>query len=183
MEAVNPYDSPTSDLATTEGGHYTPRFWALDGRLGRLRYLAYSLAMGALGFALFIASVMALSMIISGGDIVMVVMGLVWLSAAAGQLVIAGRRLHDLGRSRWWLLLCLLPFINLLLLAYLIFAPGQPHANRFGPAPVANGVGVIVAACLVPMVAVLIGLLVVLAVQQYQTLERHSRNLPAAPRN
>lgn len=47
-------------------------------------------------------------------------------------VLIAGmtRRLHDIGASAWWLLLCvpLFPFADLILL----FAPGQKRENRFG---------------------------------------------------
>ncbi|WP_165839331.1 DUF805 domain-containing protein [Klenkia marina] len=45
-------------------------------------------------------------------------------------------RLHDQGRSAWWLLLNLVPvFGQLALLGICGFVPGQPAANRYGPAP------------------------------------------------
>lgn len=43
-------------------------------------------------------------------------------------------RLHDLGRSAWWLLLNLVPlFGQLALLGICGFAPSQPGPNRYGP--------------------------------------------------
>ncbi|SSC24615.1 Protein of unknown function DUF805, partial [Klenkia terrae] len=43
-------------------------------------------------------------------------------------------RLHDLGRSAWWLLLNAVPlFGQLALLGICGFVPGQPVANRYGP--------------------------------------------------
>ena len=43
MEDANPYSAPDADL----GGHaqetYDPKFLAVSGRIGRLRYLAYSI--------------------------------------------------------------------------------------------------------------------------------------------
>lgn len=47
---------------------------------------------------------------------------------------VAIRRLHDLSRSGWLILLYLVPFINLLALA-LLFMPGRPGPNRYGPEP------------------------------------------------
>ena len=42
------------------------------------------------------------------------------------------RRFHDLGRSGWWSLLALIPLVNLALLVYLAFAPGQKWVNKWG---------------------------------------------------
>ncbi len=43
-------------------------------------------------------------------------------------------RLHDQGRSAWWLLLNLLPFFGqVALLALCGFVPGQPVPNTYGP--------------------------------------------------
>lgn len=43
------------------------------------------------------------------------------------------RRLHDMHRSAWWILLYLLnPFGMLVLLMWSIF-PGDPYPNRYGP--------------------------------------------------
>lgn len=42
------------------------------------------------------------------------------------------RRLHDLGYSGWFNLLIIIPFVGLLLLLYLLIAPGQKIENKYG---------------------------------------------------
>lgn len=49
-------------------------------------------------------------------------------------LAVGVRRLHDIDKSGWWLLLGLVPFIGLLLIYFLAIA-GTPGDNRFGPNP------------------------------------------------
>jgi uncharacterized membrane protein YhaH (DUF805 family) len=47
-----------------------------------------------------------------------------------------GRRLHDRGRSAWWLLLAALPVLGALLLTIeCAFLGSRPGAERFGVAP------------------------------------------------
>ena|SRR5688572_23428923 len=45
------------------------------------------------------------------------------------------RRLHDLNRSGWWSLTIFIPLANVILGIYLIFQPGSPSSNKFGPPP------------------------------------------------
>lgn len=49
------------------------------------------------------------------------------------SLAVGVRRLHDIDKSGWWLLLILLPLIGFLVLLYFFVQPSQPGANRFGP--------------------------------------------------
>lgn len=51
------------------------------------------------------------------------------------------RRLHDINKSGWWLLLGFIPLGNLVLLFMLGFVRGTMGGNRFGPSP--TGVGVL----------------------------------------
>src|SRR5690606_37567027 len=54
------------------------------------------------------------------------------------HIVFIARRLHDLNRSGGWMLLMLIPGINLLFLFYLLLVPGTRGPNRFGtPRPAA----------------------------------------------
>lgn len=58
--------------------------------------------------------------------------GLVSLALLLPGLAVSARRLHDIGRSGWWLLICLIPLIGGLILLYWYVQPSQPGANRFG---------------------------------------------------
>jgi hypothetical protein len=61
-----------------------------------------------------------------------------------------GRRLNDMGRRRWLAVLSLVPGVNLLFGLWLLLAPGDAGANRYGPAPAPNTRAVIMLACLLP---------------------------------
>lgn len=45
------------------------------------------------------------------------------------------RRLHDINRSGWWLLIAFLPIMNLIFLAYLIYKPSDKGKNKYGDKP------------------------------------------------
>lgn len=45
------------------------------------------------------------------------------------------RRLHDTGRSAWWLLINFIPVVGTIVLFVFCCLPSQPIENRFGPVP------------------------------------------------
>ncbi len=60
-----------------------------------------------------------------------------WLAVAAlllPGLAVGARRLHDIGKSAWWLLLAVVPIIGLVLL-YFAAQPSQAGGNEYGPQP------------------------------------------------
>jgi uncharacterized membrane protein YhaH (DUF805 family) len=50
-------------------------------------------------------------------------------------LAVAIRRLHDLDRSGWWVLLSFIPLIGAIILIVWFCGKGTDGANRFGPDP------------------------------------------------
>ena len=50
-------------------------------------------------------------------------------------LGVAARRLHDTGRSGWWLLLLLIPFIGWVVLLIFYVLESQAGENQYGPSP------------------------------------------------
>lgn len=46
------------------------------------------------------------------------------------------RRLHDIGKSGWWLLIGLIPLVGLVLL-YFMVQPSQSESNEYGAPPLA----------------------------------------------
>ena len=50
-------------------------------------------------------------------------------------LALAVRRLHDTGRSGWWMLISFLPLIGLIVLIIFFVQDSQPGSNQFGPNP------------------------------------------------
>ena len=49
-------------------------------------------------------------------------------------LAVLVRRLHDTGRSAWWLLFVVVPFGTIVLLIFALI-PGQPGENKYGSDP------------------------------------------------
>ena len=48
-------------------------------------------------------------------------------------LAVGARRLHDIGKSGWFLLLGLIPVVGGLVLLYFMVQPSQPESNAYGP--------------------------------------------------
>ena len=60
--------------------------------------------------------------------------GLFWLASVIPSIAVSIRRLHDIGRTGWWLLLIFVPLGGFVLL-YFYIKPSQPGANQYGPNP------------------------------------------------
>lgn len=57
---------------------------------------------------------------------------LVGLALLLPNISVGVRRLHDLGRTGWWLFLALIPLIGFLVLLYWFVQPGDEKQNQFG---------------------------------------------------
>jgi uncharacterized membrane protein YhaH (DUF805 family) len=62
------------------------------------------------------------------------------LSLIIPVIAIAVRRLHDIGKSGWWLFLALIPGLGVLYLTYLQCQDSAPGENKYGPNPKENQV-------------------------------------------
>lgn len=51
------------------------------------------------------------------------------------SLAVSVRRLHDIGRSGWWLLLSLIPLVGAIILIIWHCTDSQPGTNQYGPNP------------------------------------------------
>jgi uncharacterized membrane protein YhaH (DUF805 family) len=60
-----------------------------------------------------------------------------YLGSIIPMLAVSIRRLHDLDKSGWFILLSLIPIVSLLLL-YWFCLKGTDGDNRFGPDPLGN---------------------------------------------
>ena len=49
------------------------------------------------------------------------------------------RRLHDMGKTGWFMLLAFIPFIGWVALAMMLCTASNPEANRFGENPYEEG--------------------------------------------
>ncbi|MGD1886242.1 MAG: DUF805 domain-containing protein [Cohaesibacteraceae bacterium] len=56
------------------------------------------------------------------------------LATFVPSLAVGFRRMHDIGRTAWWLLIGLIPLIGTIVIIYWFVQPGQPSDNQYGPA-------------------------------------------------
>lgn len=100
-----------------------------SGRAGRREYWMF--------FAANFTMCMILSMVDAATGIP--VLGLLYMLAVLiPAIAVSIRRLHDGGRSGWWLLFGLIPFLGALALLVMMALPGTPSVKRFGQ-PVEQG--------------------------------------------
>jgi uncharacterized membrane protein YhaH (DUF805 family) len=64
------------------------------------------------------------------------VLGLLYtLAVLIPSIAIAVRRLHDTGRTGWWILITLVPLIGWIILIVFLVLDSQPGDNAYGPNP------------------------------------------------
>ncbi|POA25928.1 MULTISPECIES: DUF805 domain-containing protein [unclassified Pseudomonas] len=127
----SPYSPPRAPVGEALPEFSELKVFSVQGRIGRLRYLAWSLValliMGA------IAGVFGLSLL-SGNQIVLstIVCVVAFVAYLYINITISVQRLHDLGWSGWLWFLNLVPFIGSLFPFALAALPGNVGANRYG---------------------------------------------------
>ena len=67
-----------------------------------------------------------------------VISGLVGLALLLPNLSVSIRRLHDTGRTGWWILIGLLPLIGWIVLLIFYLQASDPAENQYGP-PMVSG--------------------------------------------
>ncbi|WP_374580537.1 DUF805 domain-containing protein [Pseudoduganella sp.] len=171
---TNPYSMPQAQLTEPVSKEtYMPKFFAVNGRIGRVRYLAYST--GA------VLLMMPLLILMFGGIGAFAMTGGVEAAASASafgmaafcalsfavSIILARRRLHDMNKTGWLSVLVLIPLANLFVLLWLLFGSGDAESNDFGPAPAPNTTGVIILAWSMPVLVVVISILAAIAIPAY----------------
>ena len=96
------------------------KYWVLDGRARRSEYWFFVL----------------LAVVLSWIPIVNLI---AWIVLFIPGITVAVRRLHDTGRTGWWLLLIFLPVIGHIILIIFYLIDSDPGDNEYGPNP--KGVG------------------------------------------
>ncbi|MDQ1831867.1 DUF805 domain-containing protein [Massilia scottii] len=150
----NPYAPPGADMfrAGPVQARCTPRLLALHGRIGRVRYVVYVSLLTSLlmaGAVLMVAALLPIGPLVS-------TLALLMLIPLLGMLfVMTRRRLNDLGRSGWWSLLGLIPFVNLVAGLWPLLEAGNPGENAYGLPPPPNGWQLVLAAYVIPLAMLL----------------------------
>lgn len=183
----NPYTAPTAEVDDVLPGNdtYMPSMFAVSGRIGRLRYVAYSsmasllclIVIGALFGAVFAATAAGNSMLVAVAGVLIFIC---YIPMFAIGFIYARRRLNDTDNTGWLSLLLFVPLVGILFWLYLLVAPGTQGRNRYGPAPGPNNTLAMVGAIILPMVAI-VGVLAAVAIPAYQEYVKKARHVRAVP--
>jgi len=173
MVEASPYQPPRSSITPASATDYGEiNLLSARGRLGRVRYIGYSMGIGLVinviagllggAGALLEEGGGHLAGLAVGGAIIVLV-----LLALVVSVMLAIQRLHDFDASGWWSVLVVVPFANLVLYLVMLIMPGTQGPNRFGNPPPPNTTGVILLATILPLIVV-VGILAAIAIPAYQ---------------
>lgn len=168
--AASPYAPPRAAVGENLPEFSTLKVFTVNGRIGRLRFLAWTLVLSVV--ILLVSSVfftVGLGIAAVSPTIAMVIgflVGIAILVAAVWVSVqITVQRLHDLGWSGWLWFLHLVPFVGSIFPILLMVLPGNTGANQYGAPPPRNSTAVKILSALwlafIPLVfagAVLVGM-------------------------
>ena len=161
--AATPYATPKAAVAETLPEFGELKAFTTDGRIGRLRYLAWSMVLMLACLPLFgIAGGFFAASEILGG-LLMVVVG---IAVAVVGIMFGVQRLHDIGWSGWLLLVTLVPIVGGVFSLLMFIIPGSTEANRFGPPPPPNSRAVKILA-LLWVAFIVIGIVAAIALPAY----------------
>lgn len=171
--AASPYAPPRAAVGDDLPEYATLKVFTIHGRIGRLRYLAWTL-------------VLTLAMFIAGGIISTASFAVATASPTAGIILggllgfalfvalvvvsvqIGVQRLHDLGWSGWLYLLNLVPLVNSVFPLLMLVLPGNAGANQYGVPPPRNSTAVKVLATLwLAFIPVMLAIVVTLGMNGY----------------
>ena len=108
-----------------------------SGRATRSEYWWFNLAI-SIGMTLVIIGLLVIFMVVGGELSAMIFFGgylLAYLAILSPMLAVTVRRLHDLGKSGWMLLIGMIPFVGSILLLVWFVSDGEPHDNQYGSVP------------------------------------------------
>jgi len=108
------------------------KYAVFSGRARRKEYWYFAL------FNFIIGSVLGLIDAVLGLTLVgtfSVLSSLYFLAVLLPTIGVSIRRLHDTGRSGWWLFIGLIPLIGAIILLIYMVSDSQAGTNQYGPSP------------------------------------------------
>ncbi|WP_248924586.1 DUF805 domain-containing protein [Paenibacillus hamazuiensis] len=101
-------------------------YTGFQGRARRKEYWMFALVNAIIGIVLsIIDAIFGITLLAT----------LYYLAVLLPSLAVGARRLHDTGRSGWWLLICLIPLIGAIILIVFTCQDSQENENSYGPNP------------------------------------------------
>jgi len=105
------------------------KYAQFSGRSRRAEYWQYALF---IGIAYVVLMVLALA---SKSSVVFGLIAVFYLGILVPSLAVGVRRLHDTGKSGWWLLFGIVPLVGGITLLVFSCLDSQPGPNQYGPNP------------------------------------------------
>lgn len=164
MDEANRFAPPGAQVADVveHGVGYQPvRLWPPNGRMGRLRLLAYGSGLYLVLIAAQTLLGFAVAMTQSANAALAVGVGTLALYFVAATILMI-QRSHDMNLSGWWSIVAFIPLVGL----FWLFKGGTPGANRWGAPPPPNGWGVRILGLILPAVFVF-GIVLAIALPAY----------------
>lgn len=146
-EAHSPYAPPRSSVGETLAAFSALKPFSFKGRIGRLRYLAWTMALTLVTLGIgSVFSSFGFSLLRSDATNGLIVAGLlafvVVVVIAVLGILFTVQRLHDIGWSGWLWLLTLVPVVGSFFPFVIMAMPGNATANRYGAPPPPNSTSV-----------------------------------------
>ena len=114
--------------------------FSFDGRIRRIEYFLSGLVCGVVVWIAMLLGVGTFLLGAGSGSAagsafgllngVVAIIAAIWFSLAQGI-----KRLHDLDKSGWLILICYIPFVGWIFALYMLFADGTVGPNQYGPDP------------------------------------------------
>lgn len=162
MEVRNPYATPNAKVSGAESEHGEIRIFSTKGRIGRIRYIGYSIGL-TLVFTALMGAVSAVAGMAAGPAVAAPVLFIGYAAMFVVMVMLTIQRAHDFNTTGWIALLAVVPLVNLIFW----FIPGTEGENRFGRQTPPNSIVAILLALILPLVFVL-GIVAAIAIPAYQ---------------
>jgi uncharacterized membrane protein YhaH (DUF805 family) len=161
---AQPYAPPRAQVGEPIPEYGELKVFTIQGRIGRLRYLAWSMALMSAALGLLLVASIGFAISTVPGSILA---GLLGIGILTVSVQISVQRLHDIGWSGWFMLMNLVPVVGTVFPLAMLLVPGNDGVNRFGPPQPPNSRAVKILAALWLLMPV-IGILVAIAIPAYQ---------------
>jgi len=111
------------------------RYADFEGRARRSEYWYFALFYILIYFGIGIASGAISSIAEELGVIILAITGIFILLMIIPNLALTVRRLHDTGKSGWFILIGIIPIVGSIILLVFLVSDSQPGTNMYGPNP------------------------------------------------
>ncbi len=105
------------------------QYAGFSGRARRSEYWYFTL------FNFIVTGVVSVLSSVTGSTIFSVLSGLFSLAVLIPGIAVCIRRLHDIGKSGWYLLFVLIPLVGAIILIVWYCKDSMPGENQYGPNP------------------------------------------------